>query len=507
MSDLRRRDGDAGAAQHAASRLRSRRRFLGDMGMGVTGMALAALLDRDGWRPSGSAQAATPDPLAANEATGPHGRLPVRKPRIRSVIWLFMAGGVSHMESFDPKPALNRYAGKSLADTPWKDVYESPFVKENFRPFVDGNTRTFRQQIYPLQIGFHRHGQSGLEISDWWPHVATCADDLAIVRSLWTTDNDHGAQLQFHTGRHISDGYFPTIGSWVHYGLGTLNENLPQFIAMGAPIGDCCGGTQVHRANYLGAEYDGVHLQEKDPLPFGEPGVEIFREEQQADLGLIQQLNRLAEVEYPSDPALRARIKSYELAFRMQMSVPEVFDFRDESAATQAAYGDGFGRQLLAARRFVERGVRFVQVYHGGGSGGAWDAHSGLRENHAQNCAQVDKPIAALLKDLKQRGMLEETMVVWGTEFGRTPGTEGSDGRDHHPFGFSCWFAGGGVRGGMAHGATDELGLLASEHPHYVTDVHATVLHQLGIDSHALELPGRKRLELEHGRPIVEILR
>jgi hypothetical protein len=285
-----------------------------------------------------------------------------------------------------------------------------------------------------------------------------------------------------------------------------LNENLPQFIVMGNPIGDCCGGTQVHLANYLGAEHDGVMLNEQQPLPFGRPAGHVYREEQAANFELIRRLNGLSAVEYPEDAALRARIKSYEMAFRMQMSLPQIFEMQDETAATLAAYGDGFGRQLLAARRFVERGVRFVQVYHGGGGAGAWDAHSDLRINHQNNCRAVDGPIATLLTDLKARGLLEETLVVWASEFGRTPGSEGSTGRDHHPFGFSCWLAGGGIKGGVVHGATDELGILAVEDRHYVTDIHATVLHQLGLDSRRLEVPGRKRLDIDHGHPIREII-
>ena len=466
-----------------------RRTFLADFGMGFTGLALGSLLAQDG---TAKELAEIPRPTVA--------------PPVKSVIWLFMAGGVSHMESFDPKPALDKYAGKSLAETPLKDVYSDPFVKANFRPFVAGNTRSFRQKILPLQIGYRKRGESGIEVSDWWPHVGQCIDDIAVIRSMWTTDNDHGAQLQFHTGRHISDGYFPTIGAWAHYGLGTLNDNLPQFVVMGNPIGDCCGGTQVHLANYLGAEHDGVMLNEKNPLPFGKPAGQVFQQEQAANFDLIRRLNQLTEIEYPQDAELRARIKSYELAYRMQTSVPGVFDSNDETAATLDSYGGGFGRQLLAARRFVERGVRFVQVYHGGGGAGSWDAHSKLRNNHAKNCAAVDRPIAVLLRDLKQRGLLDQTLVVWGTEFGRTAGSERSDGRDHHPFGFSCWLAGGGIKGGIVHGATDELGILAAENRHYVTDLHATVLHQLGLDSRKLEVPGRKRLDIDHGRPIHDII-
>ena len=467
----------------------SRRTFLADLGMGVTGLALSSLLASE----SGAA-----DESAAG--------MPHFAPKAKSVIWLFMAGGVSHVEGFDPKPALNKYAGKTLADTPLKDVYADPFVKKNFRPFVGDNERSFRQKIFPLQVGFGKRGDSGIEVSDWWPHVGQCIDDIAVIRSMWTTDNDHGAQLQFHTGRHISDGYFPTIGAWVHYGLGTLNQDLPQFVVMGNPIGDCCGGTQVHLANYLGAEHDGVMLNEKNPLPYGKPAGRVYRQEQAANVDLIRRLNNLSAVEYPDDADLRARIKAYEMAFRMQISVPETFALGEETQSTIDSYGGGFGRQLLAARRFVERGVRFVQVYHGGGGAGSWDAHSNLKSNHERNCKAVDKPIATLLKDLKQRGLLDETLVVWATEFGRTPGSEGSTGRDHHPFGFSCWMAGGGIKGGIVHGATDELGILASENRHYVTDIHATVMHQLGLDSRKLEVPGRKRLDVDHGRPIHEII-
>ena len=469
---------------------RDRRTFLADVGMGMTGLALGSMLAHGD--------------VAGQDVLSPQQHFPAKA---KSVIWLFMTGGVSHMESFDPKPALNKYGNMNLSQTPLKDVFDAPFVKKNFRPLVDGSLRNFRQQIYPMQIGYRKRGESGIEVSDWWPHVGGCIDDIAVVRSLWTTDNNHGAQLQFHTGRHVSDGLFPSIGSWVHYGLGSLNENLPQFVVMGEPI----ASTAVqnwHRASYLGAEHDGLVINENKPLPYGNPAGRIFQEEQLANMEMIGKLNQLAAVEYPDDAALRARINAYELAFRMQMSVPEVFDLRDESQATLDSYGEGYGRQLLAARRLVERGVRFVQVYHGGGGdpAGSWDAHTNLKKNHTKNCQAVYQPIATLLKDLKQRGMLQDTLVVWATEFGRTAGTEEQSGRDHHPFGFSCWLAGGGIRGGVVHGATDELGILAAENPHYVTDIHATVLHQLGLDSRKMEVPGRKRLDIEFGRPIREII-
>jgi len=478
----------------------SRRSFLADTGMGFTGLALGALLHKEG--------------IARDEEKwrAPDGRAHFR-PKAKSVIWFFMAGGASHLESFDPKAALNRYAGKSISETPFKDTLANPAIKE-IREFVAGNHKV-QMNLYPLQVPYRKRGQSGIEVSDWWTNVGDCIDDLAVVRSLWTTDNDHGAQLQFHTGRHALEGPFPTIGSWVHYGLGSLNDNLPQFVVLGNPIADCCGGVNAHGAHYLGPEHAGVRMNADpaNPLPFASPGPGKYREEQAAEFGLLRRLNGLSAVEYPDDPALRARIKSYELAFRMQSAVPEVFRFDDESKETRELYGldsgvtKPFGMQCLGARRLVERGVRFVQVFHGStGGGGGWDAHSALKKGHGDLCAQADKPIAGLLKDLKRRGLLDETIVVWGTEFGRTPGAQGADGRDHHPFGFSAWLAGGGIKGGVAHGATDEIGFHAVENRHYVTDLHATVLHQLGLDSRRLEVPGRKRLDIDFGKPIEEIL-
>jgi hypothetical protein len=472
--------------------------------MGFTGLALGELLLGEGI----SRADAAPSPA-------PPAGLPHHAPQAKRVIWIFLVGGMSHLETFDPKPALIELAGKEIGETPHKDVLNASFVHENLRPFVQNNANgTIRHKLFPPQVGFARRGDSGLEMSDWWPHLAECADDLAIVRSMWTTDNDHGAQLQFHTGRHVLEGQFPTIGSWIHYGLGTLNDNLPRFVVLGTPIADCCGGVGAHGANYLGPEHSGVPLgvEPGNALPFGTPA-NVFREEQQGELELLSRLNQLAAVEYPDDAALRARIQSYELAFRMQTAVPDVVNCDAETKATQALYGldradtAAFGRQCLLARRLAEQGVRFVQVFHGSNGGaGAWDAHGGLKASHSKLCAEVDQPIAALLKDLKQRGMLEETIVVVGTEFGRTPGTQGTDGRDHHPFAFSVLLAGGGLKGGIAHGATDALGFHAIEHRHYITDLHATVLHQLGLDARRLEVPGRKRLAIDFGQPIREIV-
>ncbi|MBC8355679.1 MAG: DUF1501 domain-containing protein [Planctomycetes bacterium] len=474
----------------------TRRAFLSDMGLGFGSVALAGMLQQE-------VQAA---------ATTQMQRL---APKAKSVIWLFMIGGTSHMESFDPKPALTKYAGKTIDETPHKDVLKSPYLENERVVAFDPNNGFIRTELYPLQVPYRKWGQSGLEISDWWPHLGKQADDLCLVRSMWTEDSNHGAQLQFHTGRHRVDGFFPTIGSWVNYGLGSINENLPQFVVMGQPIADCCGGQEAHRANYLGPQYDGVplNIDPVNPLPYAKPAKGVFREEQVGEFQLLGRLNRLTAEQYPNDAAIRARIRSYELAFRMQMAVPDVVRFDDETRATQNSYGLNqdetrpFGQQMLAARRLVERGVRFVQVYHGSSGGaGRWDSHKGLKANHSKLCKQVDQPIAALLADLKQRGLLDETLVVWASEFGRTPGSQHADGRDHHPFGFTVWMAGGGIKGGIAHGRTDELGFHAVENRHYVTDVHATVLHQLGLDPRALAIPGRKRLEKEFGKPIHEVM-
>jgi len=475
-----------------------RRVFLADCGMGFTGLVLGSLLGRD-------AEAASLDAWAP-----PDGK-PHFAPKAKRVIWLFMLGGVSHLESFDPKPGLTPYAGKKIGDSPFKDALKAQFVKDNVR----GNlaAHPIDLAIYPMQCGSKKFGQSGTEVADWFPNIGERMDDIAVIRSMWTTNNDHGAILQFHTGRHAFDGFFPTIGSWIHYGLGSLNQNLPSFVVLGEPPGDCCGGTGTHGSDYLGPEHAGVYLEinPDHPLPFVSPANDVYLEEQKREFEFIDKLNKMEVVEYPTDAALRARIKSYELAFRMQMAVPEAVQFKEESRETRQMYGlddeatKSFGETCLAARRLSERGVRFVQIYHGG-AGNAWDAHKDVKKNHSELAAKVDRPIAGLMRDLKQRGMLDDTIVVWATEFGRTPGAQGGNGRDHHPFGFSVWMAGGGIKGGIVHGKTDDLGFNAIENRHYVTDIHATLLHQLGLDPYRLDIPGRKRLEIDHGKPITEIL-
>ena len=475
-------------------RLPARRTFLADVGLGFTGLALGAMLDRDG--------------RASQAAWSPPDGRPHFPPRARSVIWLFMNGGVSHLESFDPKPMVTKYAGKSIAETPYADV-QSPARLALERATVPDANGQQRNVLFPLQVGFRRHGESGIEVSDWFPHTARNVDRIAVVRSMWTTDSNHGAQAQFHTGRHVLDGTFPTLGGWVHYGLGSLNDDLPQFISMGTRE------YWIRRdGDYLGPAHDAVPLRidPANPLDYGRPEKPFSREAQEIGFDLVERLNGLTGVEYPDDQATAARIASYELAFRMQRSVPEVLDFAGETEETKRLYGldqphcREFAAQLLASRRLVERGVRFIQIQHGGGGAGAWDAHGGLRKNHEKLARAVDQPIGGLLEDLHRRGLLDETLVVFCTEFGRTPGTQGADGRDHHPFAFSVWLAGGGIRGGVVHGATDELGFHAVEHRHYVTDVHATILTLLGLDSRRLEVPGRKRLAIDHGTPIDAII-
>ena len=479
-----------------------RRTFLADAGMGLTGLALGAMLHRDGVARAADLPHVPPDGK-------PH-----FAPKAKRVIWLFFMGGVSHLESFDPKPNLDKFAGKTIDESPFgKAVVESPYYRKNVMDFA-GTPRALLNKLYPTQVGFKKYGKSGIEVSDWFPHTGACVDDIALVRSMWTTDNDHAAQLQFHTGRHVFEGFHPTVGSWIHYGLGALSDNLPQFAVLGSPPGDCCGGVGAHGAGYLGPERAGVplSLDPKNPLPFGTPGNTVTKEGREKQLDLLRDLNGLAGVQYPDDPAMRARVKAYELAAKMQLAVPEVMDTGKETAETQKLYGldnpttAPYGRMCLVARRLSERGVRFVQVYDGGGGGGGWDAHGKLKDNHSKNAARVDKPIAGLLTDLKRSGMLKDTLVVWATEFGRTPGAENSDGRDHHPYGFSIWMAGGGLKGGVVHGATDEIGFHATEDRHYVTDVHATILHQLGLDPRKLEVPGHKRLEVDFGKPMKAII-
>lgn len=487
----------------------ARRPFLSDLGMGFTGLALGAMLAADGQTRAGDVEA------VAAAAAAPTG-LPHHPPRARSVIWIFLSGGYSHVETFDPKPALNRYAGLTFDKTPLENPLNSPLHKKRFRSVAaeEINVRDVYPIIYPMQVGWRKHGQSGIEMTDWWPHLATQIDELCFVRNMWTTDNDHAAENQIHTGRHRLDEQQPSIGAWAHYGLGSLNENLPRFVVLGGPTRS---DTRLSIDSlYLGPQHAGVPiaLDPANPLPFGRRQASQSLTEQQREYQLIGRLNQLTAVEYPDDQQLLARIRAYELAFRMQAAVPEAVDFSQETQAVQELYGLNAdstrvaGQRLLAARRLVERGVRFVQVFPS--PYGVWDSHQKLRDNHTRLCATIDLPVAGLIQDLRQRGLLDDTLVVFCTEFGRTPGLEqrsgGVDGRDHHPNGFTIWMAGAGLKKGHVHGATDELGYHALGEGHYVTDLHATTLHLLGLDNRRLHYPGRKRLEIDDGHVIEEIL-
>ncbi|MCA9060404.1 MAG: DUF1501 domain-containing protein [Planctomycetaceae bacterium] len=473
----------------------SRRAAVAGFAGGLAGIALASLLQQDG--------------MAAAEGLHgvPNGQ-PHFAPKAKSVIWLFMRGGVSHMESFDPKPMLTKYSGKSIDETPWKYVQEPERLKKVRVVVVNDANGQQRKVIYPLQVGYRRYGQCGIEISDWFPHIGSQADHISFIRSMWTTDDNHGAQVQFHSGRHMLDPRVPTIGAWINYGLGSLNDNLPQFINMGPRYFD------VRDGHYLGPAYDAVPLtvDPANPLPYARPQLELSDAEQQIQFSLIRQLNQISATHNPTDATLKARIKSYDLAYRMQTAVPEVIRFDQETEETQQLYGldndatRPFGMQLLASRRLVEKGTRFIRIMHGAGAAGAWDAHSNLKANHTGLAAQVDLPIAGLLTDLRRRGLQDDTIVVFATEFGRTPGSQSGNGRDHHPYGFSVWMAGGGLKGGIAHGSTDELGFHAVDEPHYVTDVHATIMQLLGLNARHLELPGQKRTDMDYGLPISDII-
>lgn len=497
-------------------RLRNRRAFLADMGFGLTGVALGEMLLQDGIvrgaeadnRPSDSAE-----PDAARSPPTGHPHFP---PKAKSVIWVFLSGGVSHMETFDPKPALDKFAGKTYVDTGLPNPIQSPYYLSRSRSVV-GDDRQVFTKIFPLQVGYRKHGESGMEVSDWLPNLAGCVDDLCMVRSMWTTDNDHAAEFQMHTGRHALDEREPVIGSWIHYGLASANENLPKFVFLGEFKDNRV--RQDFDPYYLGPAHGGIQLSldPNAPLPFGVRPKDILAREQQNEFELVADLNRLTGARYPEDDQLRARIQSYELAFRMQASVPEALNLDAETQDTHRLYGIDnpatavYGRRLLAARRLAERGVRYSLVYLS--DYGEWDSHQKLKENHGRSCERIDKPLAGLIRDLKRRGLMDDVVVVCCTEFGRTPAVEAggmfnapATGRDHHPHGFTVWFAGAGVKKGHIHGATDELGFHAVEHPHYVTDIHATLLHLLGLDRHRLEVPGRKRLEIDHGQVIEEIL-
>lgn len=447
---------------------RTRREFLWEAGGGFAGTALTYLLAKDGF--FNTAAAAT-----TSNALNPLTPRPSHySAKAKSCIFLFMYGGPSHMDLFDHKPALTQYNGK-----PMPNLEADPLFKIRNPGALLGSSHAFRPR-----------GESGIEISDLFPRLSTCADDMAIVRSCYADSFAHGSGLlQMNTG-FIRQGY-PSLGSWVTFGLGSINDNLPGYVVMLDHRGGPIGGAPNWGSGFMPAAFQGTQFRTTgDPLIDLAPPTGVTRAQQRNQLDLLRQLDGLRPGIAQRSTELEARLASYDLAFRMQQSAPEAVDLSQESAATLHAYGldnpatEKFGHRCLFARRLIERGVRFVQVYSGGGhSDENWDAHGNVNANHKLHCEETDQPMAALLTDLKQRGLLDDTLVVWGGEFGRTPTSQGTQGgRDHNPRGFSMWMAGGGIKGGQAYGTTDDFGFAAQDNKVHVHDIHATILHLMGMD-------------------------
>jgi hypothetical protein len=461
----------------------SRRELLRSAGGGFAALALAGLLGEE-------SRADGPDPR--NPLAPRAGHFPARAKR---VIFLFMHGGPSQMDTFDPKPMLDRDHGKPL-----------PFAQPRVVSSQTGN-------LLRSPFRFQQHGESGIAVSELFPHLARCVDDLCMIRSMHGSNSRHGgALLELHTG---SDTFVrPSMGSWITYGLGTENQDLPGYITVCPSLGH--GGVNNWSSAFLPAVYQGTPIgntgvgSEKAKIPFI-TNTTTSRKLQRLDIDLIQEMNRDHMGGAGADAALEGRIASFELAFRMQAAAPEIQDIANESPATLRLYGldqehcRDFGRQCLMARRFAERGVRFVQVSHSY----KWDQHSGLKKDVARNSLEVDQPISALIRDLKARGLLDDTLVLWGGEFGRTPTCQGEDGREHNPHGYTMWLAGGGVKNGIVHGRTDDYGYYAVENKVHVHDLHATILHLLGLDHTRLtyRYAGREfRLTDVYGEVVREIL-
>lgn len=434
----------------------SRRDFLQRAGGGLGWLSLAALIADQTRRAAGSDMPAPPA-------------------RVKRVIWLFMHGGPSHVDLFDPKPELTRLAGQP--------------VPASFGMVMTRRKVAANPLLAPVKP-FRPRGESGVEISDFLPCIAEHADELCVIRSLHGDSVNHPQSVyQMNTGS-ILMGH-PSVGSWVSYGLGSENQDLPAFVVLPDPGGGLKGGPPAWGSGYLPASYQGVPMRSgAQPILHLRPPSSISREEQRTALDLMQRLNAEHLRQRDGDQELEARIAAYELAYRMQSAAPELVDMRDESQATLGMYGidraptRSFGERCLLARRMVERGVRFVQVYSGDTNG--WDAHNDVLKNHSALCEATDQPVAALLTDLKQRGLWNDTLVIWGGEFGRMPMSESGKGRDHNPWGYCMWLAGGGVKPGYVHGATDPIGLRALEKPVHIRNFHATLLHLLGLNPQQL---------------------
>ncbi|MEY2409324.1 MAG: hypothetical protein QOF48_1994 [Verrucomicrobiota bacterium] len=448
----------------------SRRDFLRHAGGGFGLLALASLLDAD------SLLAASPPiSAAASPANLLHQRPPHFSARARNVIFLFMSGGPSHVDLFDPKPDLIRLAGQP--------------IPESFGTFKTRRNVAKNKLLPPLRP-FRAHGQSGIEVSDFFPNIASCVDDLCVLRGCHGDSVTHPESVYLMNTGSILMGR-ASLGAWATYGLGTENQNLPSFVVLPDPAGWPKGGAPAWGNGYLPATFQGTLLRGgASPILDLNTPRGISPGQQRATVEFINKLNRSQLRPGDETSELAARIAAYELAFRMQSCAPDIVDLAHESEATRRLYGMDnkttaeFGARCLLARRLTEAGVRFVQVYCGDTNG--WDGHSRMEENHSRLCAQSDLPIAGLLKDLKARGLLDSTLVIWGGEFGRMPMSEGSDGRDHNPHGFCMWLAGGGIKGGQVIGATDAVGLRAAEEKTHVHDIHATILHLLGFDHERL---------------------
>ena len=472
---------------HVDSRIENRREFLKRAGGGFGLLGLASLLQQEGLLAATDYQ----DPLAAKPGHFAG--------KAKSVIWLFMYGGPSGIDLFDPKPELTKHDGQQLEGKGKLDVFF-------------GNPGPLMKSPY----AFKQHGQSGAWVSEVYPALANVADDLAFIKSVHSDSNNHAPAL-FEMNSGMTRLGFPSTGSWVTYGLGSENRDLPGYVVMYDHRGGPIGGPQNWSSGFLPSTYQGT--------PFRSTGTPILnlqrpeglgRDHQRAQLDLLRALNEKHMEAHPAEADLLGRIESYELAYRMQMTAPETVDIAEESEETKALYGLDrdvsryFGTQLLMARRMVERGVRFIQVYSGGGhQQESWDAHFGLKENHDLHCAETDVPMAGLITDLKRRGLLDSTLIVWGGEFGRMPVSQGGIGRDHNPNGYVMWMAGGGVKGGTSYGETDEVGYRAAVDPVNVHDIHATILHCLGVNHEKLtyEHNGRRfRLTDVEGNILTPIL-
>ncbi len=464
----------------------SRRSFLGHAAAGLGSVALAWLLDRD-------ARAAEAKP-----ANAPHFAA-----RAKRVIQIVAPGGVSHVDTFDYKPDLAKFHGQELTGKGKIDTFFAAPGRLMKSPYV-----------------FKQRGHSGAWVSDLLPHLATCADDMTFLHSMVAKSSNH-TPAAFHMNTGFTMNGYPCLGAWLSYGLGSETENLPAFVVLPDPRGLPAGGS-IHWTNgFLPATHQGVAFRSTgEPIPDLVTPADVSPAKRQAGLELLDQMNREFQEANPGDSTLAARIRSYELAAKMQASIPETIDFAGETKATKSLYGfdnevtAGFGRNCLLARRLLERGVRFVQVYNGGAFGSPrinWDAHEDLVDNHNTQAAVMDKPLAGLLKDLKARGMLDDTLILWNTEFGRTPFTQGvgGKGRDHHPLVYTCWMAGAGLKRGFRYGASDEIGYNVAEKPVSIYDFHATVLHLLGLEHKKLTFYHngiQRRLTDVHGEVVEGVL-